>query len=140
MPNGIRLPRRDQHLPVELVQRNSDLDVMITLSGDSTEKRTFGFESTAKTVRRLIGQNCSSYRPSTDHENDVLCRSGEDDGNPTRGALCFTCRAGQFSRNGVFIGEMTSDGTAQYPNAADPVVVSQDGMGLYDLIKALEKA
>jgi hypothetical protein len=137
MPKGIRLPRHAQQLPVELVQRNSDLDVLITIAGDSTEKRTFGFESTVKITRRVIHQNCSSYRPSTSGDNAVLCRSGEDTGNPYRGEACFSCRAGQFSKSGVFIGEMAE---ASAYNSVNPVVAQQSELILSDFIKALEES
>lgn len=138
MPKGIRLSRRAHQLPVELVQRNSDLDVLITISGDSTANRTYGFESTAKAVHRLIKQNCSDYRPSTDHDNDVICRSGEDDGNPIRGSLCFSCRVGQFSKSGMFIGEMRE--TQQASALINPVIAEQAELTLYGMIKALEEA
>jgi hypothetical protein len=108
MPNGIQLSRRSSQLPVELRQKNSDLDVLITLAGDAVDAGHFGAASQVRVTRRVIRQNCSSYRPSNAEENSVLCGSGEKDGTPIRGNECFNCRAGQFSASGFFAGDLIS--------------------------------
>lgn len=103
---GVLIRRASVQLPAELVNRRSDLDVLITLAGDGVDNRTYGFESTVRVARRVLRQNCSSYRPSQDHPNDVLCGSGEKDGEPVLGSTCFKCRVSQFSQNGFFTGEV----------------------------------
>jgi hypothetical protein len=103
--HGIKLSRPQNALPVELRQRNSDLDVLISLAGTAAENQSFGFQSQVRVARRLIRQNCSSYRPSTAFAEAVVCGSGEKDGTPAKGSQCFTCRAGQFSQSGFFTGE-----------------------------------
>ena len=130
MNRGIALPRRADQLPIELTQRNSDIDVMITIAGDSTERRTFGFQSTLKVTRRLIHQNCDSYRPSTTSVDAVLCRSGEDTGNPSRGATCFKCRASQFSASGLFTGEVING------DEPDPIAYATTVEGLIQSLQA----
>lgn len=111
--HGLKLSRPMNALPVELRQRNSDLDVLISLAGTAAEKQSFGFQSTVRVTRRLIKQNCNSYRPSTAFTESVICGSGEKDGQPVKGSQCLTCRAGQFSQSGMFIGEMTSEQAPQ---------------------------
>jgi hypothetical protein len=104
-----KVSRRAKQLPRELFQRDSDLDVLITIAGNAAAKRSFAFTSTVKTTRKLLRNDCPNYLPSLSSPNEVLCRSGEEDGTPYRaGSDCFRCRAAQFSANGLFIGEMTT--------------------------------
>jgi hypothetical protein len=136
--NGIRIRRPAQKLPIELVQRNSNVDLLITLAGDSATNRTFGFESMVKTTRHVIRQHCSGYQPSSQSPFDILCKSGESDGNPSRGSLCFNCRVSQFSANGFFTGEMTEKEAPE--THIDPVMASQSDLRLSDFIKSLEES
>ena len=113
MAKGLFIPRTNSQLPAELCRKGTDLDVMITLAGDGDEaKSVFGFSTVVRTTRRMIKQNCSLYKPSRaeGRELNILCLSGEIDGTPFRGSQCFECRAGQFSKNGVFIGEIVAGG------------------------------
>jgi hypothetical protein len=134
MANGLRI-KHTNRLPAELRQRNSDLDVMITLAGDAAEKRSFGFDATVKTTRRLIRQNCPSYRPSTSSDFDILCRSGEDTGDPYCGSKCYMCRAGQFTASGMFTGEVTGEDHLERPMPTPVQLVN-----INDAIKAVEQA
>ena len=102
----IALPRKAKQLPKELTQRNSELDIFIRVTGDSADKRSYGFQSNIQIARRLIRQNCSSYRPSKVDAHRLLCNSGEASGNPKLGSTCHKCRVGQFTDSGLFTGEV----------------------------------
>lgn len=105
---GVRTPRHVSQLPKELTRPNSNIDVFITVAGESADNRTFGFRDNVRTAQQLILRQCHLYQPSeVSDSNAILCSSGEDDGNPRRGSDCFKCRAGQFSAGGFFTGEMT---------------------------------
>ena len=105
---GVRVARQSYQLPRELTRPNSDIDVFLTVAGDSADKRTFGFQQNIKTAQYLMKRNCGFYGPSeASDSNAILCSSGEADGSPRCGSACFVCHAGQFSASGFFTGEMT---------------------------------
>jgi len=99
-------------LPRELVSRESALTKLIVVAGDMSvidPKRTAAVSKTQAILRRA----CRSYRPSVGGD-DLLCRSGEETGNPYRGRACSECTVGQFSQRMFFVGAIhpaTKSGT-----------------------------
>jgi len=89
-------------LPRELVNRESALTKLIVIAGDMSmtdPKRTTAVSKTQSILRRA----CHSYRPSVGGDV-LLCRSGEETGNPYRGRACSECTVGQFSPRMFFVG------------------------------------
>ncbi len=71
-------------LPRDLSRRGSDLDRLITIAGDAATQGTFGAANTVAVTRSMIHKLCPDYRPSKACQIDVLCGSGEDNGQPFR--------------------------------------------------------
>ena len=71
-------------LPRDLSRRGSDLDRLITIAGDAAAEGTFGAANTVAVTRSMIRRLCPDYRPSKACRIDVLCGSGEDNGQPIR--------------------------------------------------------
>lgn len=101
--NGMPSLRR-RAVPSALTNPESEINRLITATGDldtrDPDRRLFA----AKT-QQMVLRDCSSYRVS--RIDDVLCRSGEDTGQAFRGASCAQCHVGQFSKNMVFVGQIT---------------------------------
>ena len=103
MQGTIHLPR--PVLPMELLNRESDLGLLVTFAGDMTPEDPNRQAVVAKT-RNFLRRACHNYRPSFGNL-EVICRSGEDSqGKPYRGEACAQCQVGLFSANMVFVGEI----------------------------------
>jgi hypothetical protein len=89
----------------DLSHRGSDLDRLITIAGDAAAEGTFGAADTVAVTRSMIRRLCPDYRPSKAGQIDVLCGSGEDNGQPIR-TCCGICLVGQFTAAGKFIGDV----------------------------------
>ena len=98
-------PNTSNELPRELFEHKGPLNEMISIAATASEKRSFGSTRTVATARRQLQHLCPGYSPSQDHPEDVLCASGESNGQPKYRA-CNRCIAGQFSASGVFVGEL----------------------------------
>lgn len=102
---GQRIPNRDR-LPRELSAQGTELgEFVFEVALPAVEKGLFHSVKTLTTAQRMIKQHCDAYKPSLSSEHEVLCRSGEQDGQPYR-AGCTECRFSQFSLNGFFVGEI----------------------------------
>lgn len=97
------LPRQD--LPLELTNPQSDTTKLLAFVGDLGIRDPDRPIAAAKT-RDILRQSCPSYKVS--RIDDLLCRSGEDTGQAFRGLFCANCTASQFSKNMVFVGQITS--------------------------------
>ena len=95
---------RRQDLPLELTNPQSETTKLIAFVGDLGISDPLRPIAAAKT-REILRQNCPSYKVS--RIDDLLCRSGEDTGQAFRGACCANCTASQFSKNMVFVGQIT---------------------------------
>ena len=107
MPNpgeGKTLAQRSC-LPRDLSRRGSDLDRLITIAGDAAAEGTFGAADTVAVTRSMLRRLCPDYRPSKACPTDVLCGSGEDNGQPIR-TSCSICLVGQFTAAGRFLGDV----------------------------------
>jgi len=92
-------------LPRELSRRGTDLDRLITITGDAAANGTFGAAETVAVTRSMLRKLCSDYRPSKACQTEVLCGSGEDNGQPIRTG-CGFCLVGQFTSAGMFLGDV----------------------------------
>jgi hypothetical protein len=92
-------------LPRDLSRRGSDLDRIITIAGDAAARGTFGAADTVAVARSMLHRLCPDYRPSKACPIDVLCGSGEDNGQPIRTG-CGICLVGQFTAAGKFLGDL----------------------------------
>jgi hypothetical protein len=92
-------------LPRDLSRRGSDLDRLITIAGDAAAQGTFGAADTVAVTRSMVRRLCPDYRPSKACQMDVLCGSGEDNGEPIRTG-CGICLVGQFTAAGKFLGDV----------------------------------
>ena len=101
----LRIPRIQTDLPSDLFLKGSDLDNMVQLATEAADLRSFRSESTIAVARSLVKAACPNYSPSRVNKNDMLCSSGELDGNPIRHECSF-CRVGQFSATGFFMGSI----------------------------------
>jgi hypothetical protein len=100
----VRPSFRRQDLPLELTNPQSDTTKLLAFVGDLGIRDPDRPIAAAKT-RDILRQSCPSYRVS--RIDDLLCRSGEDTGQAFRGAFCAYCTASQFSKNMVFLGQIT---------------------------------
>jgi hypothetical protein len=78
---------------------------LVSIVGDlriGTELSHAGEQKTRDFIRRA----CHSYKPSTQDQHHILCRSGEADGKPYRGEACGACNVGMFTKGMVFLGEI----------------------------------
>jgi len=100
---GIPSLRRPD-LPSELTNPLSDTSKLVALAGDLNTRDPDRPVVAAKT-REFLRNDCPSYKVS--RVDDILCRSGEDTGEAFRGALCGACTASWFSKNMVFVGQIT---------------------------------
>lgn len=96
-----RLPAHE--IPAELMNPRSDLGVVIDTvaamrEGDSPLQQAF-----IRKTHSLLKLACPQFRPS--RIDPLLCRSGEDNGQPYRVLACHKCQVGQFSESG-FVGEI----------------------------------
>ena len=107
MPNlgEVRTLVQKSCLPRDLSRRGSDLDRLITIAGDAAARGTFGAADTVAVARSMLHRLCPDYRPSKACQIDVLCGSGEDNGQPFR-AGCGICLVGQFTAAGKFLGDL----------------------------------
>jgi len=99
------------YLPRELFRRDSDLDRLITIAGDSAAEGAFGAATTVAVTRGMLHRLCPDYQPGRTIDLDVLCGSGEADGCALR-PECRTCLVSQFARSGTFCGDLVPDGEA----------------------------
>jgi hypothetical protein len=95
------------NLPRDLSRRGSDLDRLITIAGDAAAEGTFGAANTVAVTHGMLHRLCPDYRPSKACPIDVLCGSGEDNGQPIR-AGCGICLVGQFTAAGKFLGDLVA--------------------------------
>lgn len=102
MPETLSYRRRD--LPSELTNPQSDTSQLVAYAGDLRLNDPDRPILAAKT-REFLRHSCPSYQVS--RVDDILCRSGEDTGQAFRGALCAGCTVSSFSKNMVFVGQIT---------------------------------
>ena len=112
-PGERRIIAQRSHLPRELFRRDSDLDQLITIAGDSAADGTFGAAATVAVTRGMLHKLCPDYRPGQAINLDVLCGSGEADGVAFR-PECKKCIVGQFSTSGAFLGDLVPEGDANH--------------------------
>jgi hypothetical protein len=115
------------YLPRELFRRDSDLDRLITIAGDSAADGTFGAANTVTVTRGMLRRLCPDYRPGRAIDLDVLCGSGEADGCALR-PECRTCLVSQFAASGKFCGDLVPDGEASQAkllpmHSGDPLTI-----------------
>ena len=117
------------YLPHELFRRDSDLDRLITIAGDSAADGTFGAANTVTVTRGMLRRLCPDYRPGRAIDLDVLCGSGEADGCALR-SECRNCLVSQFAASGKFCGDLVPDGEASQAkllpmHSGDPLTVER---------------
>jgi hypothetical protein len=115
------------YLPRELFRRDSDLDRLITIAGDSAADGTFGAANTVTVTRGMLRRLCPDYRPGRAIDLDVLCGSGEADGRALR-LECRTCLVSQFAPSGTFCGDLVPDDEASQAkllpmHSGDPLTI-----------------